>query len=982
MPPDTEADEEGVLFEIDGNAPLVLNDPERIWMIGSGAVDVFASHVTDGEPDGTRIHLFRATSPQILFGIRPNPLRMDMALLAVGLPGTRLVTLSRARLIRLTEVLGFSGEALNWIDTWVRQLSTAISRLMVPPRHVVLEPTGTIELAEDEVACCTKGSVWVRQLEGSLQFMDRIELVVTAGDEFFPVPQQAWVRARAASRLTVVDTDTWLRRDPDWSSLEAFHDAVLQCVIWNTDESVRAERARLRQKSAIERRAMQQAVARLASVLAPTAEAELARRGGMRHERAEPLVEACRLVVTPLGISPGSAAVDSVSLIRSADAVQEIARAWRIRMRKVVLREGWWRRDHGPILGFVDGPSADQRRPVALLPVAPHRYELVDPAEGTRTPVTAPVAASLAFFGYCCYRPLRARALSVRRLLQFGLKGCGRELVAVALTSVLGGLMMLATPIATGLIFDAVIPGSHRDQLFQLAGALLVAAIGMMMFQLTRSLAMLRIDGRMGASILAGVWDRLVSLPVGFFRKYSSGDLTNRAMGIDEIRRVLTSAILSSIVAGAFALLSFALLLAIDVRLAFLAGLLLLINFVVSVGAGYAQLRFQQRYYDVAGRIAGMVLEFVTGIAKLRAAGAEHRAFAVWAQSFADQKRIALASRSIGNGLAVFNSVFPIAISLLLFGVVSRYGGQAPSGTLSLSTGAFLAFYAALGQCASAVLDLSEDARAVLRTMPLYERTRPILEAEPEADVARADPGELSGAIEISHVSFRYRHDGPLILDDIGMPIKPGEFVALVGPSGAGKSTILRLLLGFEAPESGAIYYDGRDLAGLDRQAVRRQIGVVLQSGKLIPGDVLSNIIGSSALTIDDAWEAARRAGLDEDIKAMPMGMHTIIGEGGTTLSGGQRQRLMIARAIVSRPRVLLFDEATSALDNRTQAIVSRSLEELQATRIVIAHRLSTIRHADQICVVAGGRIVQRGTYADLMHERGPFALLARRQLA
>jgi ATP-binding cassette subfamily C protein len=271
---------------------------------------------------------------------------------------------------------------------------------------------------------------------------------------------------------------------------------------------------------------------------------------------------------------------------------------------------------------------------------------------------------------------------------------------------------------------------------------------------------------------------------------------------------------------------------------------------------------------------------------------------------------------------------------------------------------------------------------SLLVIVPTYERLRPILQAAPEVEAGQAEPGELGGAIDVDRVSFRYHADGPLVLDDVSLHFRPGEFVALVGPSGSGKSTLLRLLLGFEAPVAGAILYDGRDLATLDVRAVRRQIGTVLQSGRLMTGDIFSNIVGASTLTVDDAWEAARMAGLDADIRAMPMGMHSVIGEGLSTLSGGQRQRLLIARAIVSRPRIIFFDEATSALDNRTQEIVSRSLESLAATRVVIAHRLSTVVNADRIYVLQNGRVVESGTYRELMQRRGVFADLARRQIA
>jgi ABC-type bacteriocin/lantibiotic exporter with double-glycine peptidase domain len=326
----------------------------------------------------------------------------------------------------------------------------------------------------------------------------------------------------------------------------------------------------------------------------------------------------------------------------------------------------------------------------------------------------------------------------------------------------------------------------------------------------------------------------------------------------------------------------------------------------------------------------------------------------------------------------VFNVVFPTVASLLLFAAVAPRDGATGQ---PLSTAAFLAFYAAFTQFLLAGLQMSSALIHVLQVVPLYERAKPILETAPEVAADRAAPGKLEGHIELSHVSFRYRPDGPFVLDDVSLSARAGEFVAVVGPSGAGKSTVMRLILGFEVPESGSVCVDGKSLASLDVQAVRRQMGVVLQHGQVLPGSLCENIVGATTLKVDDAWAAARLAGLATDIEAMPMGMHTYVPEGGSTLSGGQRQRLLIARAVVGRPRILLFDEATSALDNLTQSQVAASLEALRATRIVIAHRLSTIERADRIYLVQGGRVVQSGTYGELIRQPGPFADLARRQL-
>jgi ATP-binding cassette subfamily C protein len=299
-----------------------------------------------------------------------------------------------------------------------------------------------------------------------------------------------------------------------------------------------------------------------------------------------------------------------------------------------------------------------------------------------------------------------------------------------------------------------------------------------------------------------------------------------------------------------------------------------------------------------------------------------------------------------------------------------------------LSTGAFLAFMAAFVQFSTGALELSSALISVLAVIPLYERAKPILTSLPEVVTTQTAPPELTGNIDIHHMSFRYRDEGPLVLRDLSLGIASGQFVALVGPSGSGKSTLFRLLLGFETPRSGAIYYDGQDLTDLDVQSVRRQIGVILQNSRLMTGSIFRNIVGDGTLTIDDAWEAARQAGLEEDLKTMPMGMHTVVSEGGGGLSGGQRQRLLIASAIVRKPRVLLFDEATSALDNRTQAIVSQSLKALNATRVVIAHRLSTVMHADRICVLDKGSLVESGSYDELMAQGGLFTQLAKRQLS
>jgi NHLM bacteriocin system ABC transporter ATP-binding protein len=440
----------------------------------------------------------------------------------------------------------------------------------------------------------------------------------------------------------------------------------------------------------------------------------------------------------------------------------------------------------------------------------------------------------------------------------------------------------------------------------------------------------------------------------------------------------VSGATVSAVLGGVFSLVNFALMFSYSPSLAWRASLLIALAVAITGVGSWIQLRHQRKVSAIQAKVSGVVLQLLSAVGKLRVAGAEVQAFAQWAQRFGEQRSIQFRVRRVATGMSSVQAAFPVIANGVLFASALPLLQEGEA----LRTGDFLAFLAAYASCQAALLGACTALLSTLTTVPLYEQARPILVTAPEVDEAKSDPGSLTGEIAIQRAHFRYSADGPLVLRDVNIHVKPGEFVAFVGPSGSGKSTMFRLLLGFEKLESGAIYYDGQDLNGLDVQAVRRQLGVVLQHGQLMSGDIYTNIAGSAQVSIEDAWEAARMAGFDEDVKAMPMGMHTVISEGGGSLSGGQRQRLMIARAIVQRPRILLFDEATSALDNRTQAIVSASLERLRVTRVVVAHRLSTIVKADRIVVIQRGQVVQEGRYDELMARPGLFAELARRQIA
>jgi NHLM bacteriocin system ABC transporter ATP-binding protein len=607
------------------------------------------------------------------------------------------------------------------------------------------------------------------------------------------------------------------------------------------------------------------------------------------------------------------------------------------------------------------------------------RADVFNPADQKATNLNGAVALSLSGFAHTFYRPLPDEKLSVSALLSYGLRDSKRELSTILLMGIGSGLLSLVVPVATGILFNSIIPGAQRNELLLMASFLLISTLAASMFSLTRSLATLRLEGKLGSSLQAALWDRLLRLPVPFFRGFSSGDLAERSLGIEYIIRMLTGSTLSTILSGFFSFFSFLLLFYYSWQLALVAGALTVVSLSVSVMTTGIQVRYQRRLLQLKGKISGMLLGFVDSIAKLRVSGSEPRLFAVWAREFAAQKTLSMQARSVSNALAIFDSAFPVISLGVIFAFATQLMGQ--PFLHSLSTGSFLAFMAAFIQFQTATLQLSATVESVIGIVPLYERAAPIFATEPEVRTASKSPGVLTGWIEINHLNFRYPQATPMVLRDVNISVKPGQFVAIVGHSGSGKSTLLRLLLGFGKPDSGALYFDGQDLAGLDIEAVRRQMGVVIQSARVVKGSIFENIAGSAPLTFDEAWDAARLAGMEEDIRQMPMAMHTLVSEGGGNLSGGQRQRLLIARAMAKKPRIFVLDEATSALDNVTQAKVTRSLDSFQATRIVVAHRLSTIVNADRIFVLEKGTVTQFGSYEELLKEDGLFRDLAMRQL-
>lgn len=967
-------EQEGVMKMVGGNTPFLLEGAENVWFIRSGKVEVFSVKVENGQAVGARQHFFTASAGELLFGMNLQKYGNGTGFLAVGFQGTELLHLPLCRLRALASSASAREELASLLDRWIIGLSCGISRDANPRTDRLLQAEAEVLLEDGKKARAQKGPLWISHLNGRALFIGMEELPPLPAGVAFPITQDTWLQALDNIRFQTLATAEALRQEFFWQGLEIFYQVLFLCEFFNTRLSKVDEFNRLRKKSDSDQVAREAVLKNLASIL------ERENIAAFENRFDQPLLEVCELVGRELGILIKAPPRLEDSSSKKIDPLTEIARASSVLVRRVILKDTWWKQDCGPLVAYYQA----NQQPVALIPPEPGKYELYDPLRREKILVNKEVAARLSPLAYVLYRPFPREKLSATAVLRFAVKGLKKDILLMMAMGLAAGLLAMVTPVATGIIIDAIIPGAERGQLLQLTALLIVAAVSSALFLIVRSLALLRVETRMDTVTQAAVWDRLLHLPVPFFRSFTAGDLADRANGISAMRRLVSGVTITSVLGGIFAVFNLALLFYYYWKLALVAIALTAVAMFVTLTVGYFQLRYQRKLMEIQGRISGKVLQFITGISKLKVSSSEGRAYNVWARAFTQQKKLAFRARTYQNIQEVFNAAFPVLASMIIFAMLLYFTKEAllEGEPPPLTTGQFLAFHAAFGVFVASALQLSSAALAILNVVPIYERTRPILQTLPEVDDNRSNPGELSGDIEISRLSFRYKKDGPLILNNVSLHIHPGEFVAIVGSSGSGKSTLLRLLLGFEQPDSGSLYYDGQDLARLDIQAVRQQIGVVLQNGKLMPGDIFHNIVGSSLLTLEDAWEAARMAGLDQDIRQMPMGMHTVISEGGSGFSGGQKQRLMIARAIVSKPRIIFFDEATSALDNRTQAIVSKSLEELQATRVVIAHRLSTIINAHKIFVLENGSVIQQGTYQELLSQPGAFAELAKRQLA
>ncbi len=912
----------------------------------TGYVDVFLQVRDDNGTDIGRRLIFSAGPGQLLAGASATNCR----LLAIPRDGA---TLSAPLNGPVDEQL------LNgWLSGLLHGLAILESwKGDVPLR---LNPGDQATLAGGRRVRAAQGIVWLRQEDGPPLRLGRAAIDEGILRQGFPVSRHTGLTAAGEARISAFSLQGYDIRDVR-ELAERAGEAIMSIrarMILDAEKDL-SERARQRTAAAYDK--FTAAVSSFGAVLG-------GHYTGLQGTTLQPLEKAIAIIARYHDHKPPPR-----SVIREGDlsehAIERSARSMRLRACSVRLSDGWWLRDGGHLLAFV----GKEGRPVILWRERRH-YVLIDPETGHRRRLNKKDIAETGRTAHVFYPVLEDKPVSMRRFLTFALKLCTRDSAEAFFLVLLAGILTMATPMVSAYIINTVVPSGDARLLAELAAALLVVLIALGAVRYTSEIAYLRIEGRTGNLARAALIDRIIRMPAHHIEAASTSSAAMQVDRLEGFRRSMVRLASSAITALLFSLFSIGVLFYFADIAALIVLVLMLALIAIVLWIGYRQYHALYEGERIQNNVNTTLYETIGNITVLRAFGVEMPAFAHWAESFIGFRHRIMNSRRIANRATVLIATYDLAITIIAFAVIGLIHGD------SVSSGGFLAFVGALGVVTSSGIQMAQAVMGVFHALPAARVARPLLQTPPQPLPMPGPEQAPGGKIEVSQIRHRYYPEGPLVLDGVSLSIEPQDYVAIVGPSGSGKSTLMRIMLGLETPESGTVYYDGQDITRHDMMALRRHIGTVMQEAGLFPGSILDNIRGGAQAGITQVWEAAEAAAIADEIRAMPMGLHTMITGPDGAISGGQAQRILIARALAGNPSILFFDEGTSALDRIRQQQVETTLADLAITRIVIAHRLDTVRHCDRIYVLDQGRIVQQGRFDELATTPGLFADLLHAQ--
>lgn len=968
--------EHGEVISLALGQGLCVHDPHSIFWIESGRVDLFAIQLYQEvastlikirEIEGKRYYLSTFESKDILLAFSDQSIA-DCHLFAVANVDTVIRKIPRHVVSKITQDSLVREEFDLRLGDYFLHFSNLLTTSPPENSHQVEQLDHVLHYSEGEILTISRtiylqlksGFLWLKVHEGTFALFEQDWLRLNAESGYYPCFHQSWLKCLSNAKVEAFDNSSIDYSEAAlWNGLQLFNQHVVELLVNQTEQITLKQVNKAKLKVEINDSNFKSAKKELNTVLSGKETLRSEVTHDLLFDTCQTIGDTIELKFNPLPMHKAPKNPEHY--------IYELCLQSNVFYREINLIGDWWKYDSGPLLAFY----ADTYQPVALIP-RDRKYYLVDRAKGTTTELNSEINNQLLRYGFMFYRnfPMKNR-ISGSDLLKFSAFKSTRSFLSILLFGLLIGCLNLFYPFFNNIIFEYVIPHSDHTLLIQVITGMLVIAISTQLFVIGRDYTVLKLEALNDHNLELGIWQRLLNLPIKFFRRYDLGDMIIRVFSINTIRKSLSGNVMRAFFNSFFAVLYLIPMFYYCFPLAIVGTIVVCVASLLNMWCVYADLKYAGPILEARGKVNGFVLQQLAAISKIRTAGAEKLSFVKWEKLFFPMKKLEWKTQKINIVSRMVNfaisSLSPFVIFAAALYIIQGH-------TSAITIGDFLAFLAAFTPFTLAVSDFSNILVELAPLFILWGRGKAILEEPLEIDQNKTDPEQLSGDVQLDHISFRYDPTTPLTLDNVSIHAKSGEFIAIIGPSGCGKSSLVKLLIGFEAPESGAIYYDGKELSTLDIGKVRRQLGIVLQSGTLLDGTIRENLTSKGFYSDEEIFRALKLSGFDDDLKRLPMGLSTILMEGGNTLSGGQKQRLLVARALITKPKVLIMDEATSALDNKTQDIVTRNLMQMNVTRIVIAHRLSTIRYADRIYVLEKGKIVDVGTYDELSKRKGIFA--------
>ncbi len=688
----------------------------------------------------------------------------------------------------------------------------------------------------------------------------------------------------------------------------------------------------------------------------------------LKKDSKNSLVDSINIICDILNIKITE--VDDINLKNQNKILDDMSKISGFKYRNFELEENWWNKDLGIFLGLNENNEY-----IVLISKENNTYECINTTKKIKYIVTKNNQHTIQRKGYYIYKSFENKEIKYSDIFKHSLSNLKlKNILNILIFGFISGILSAFIPVLMGYAIENQIVSRQVEQLFVIVVLIFSLGITGLLFNIIKSILTSKIEFKMDIKAQIALWDRLIKLPPSFFRKYTSGEIGKKVLSFYHIRMLLSNMISETFLTVIFSVFFLIVLFLYSTKLALVAILLTSINIFITILVAYFQFKIGYKKLMISDKLSGKILEIILSVSKIRLSGSENRAFEKTIEKYVDLKNKEILEKKIQIFNNIFIKIMGIVSSIIIFYLTFK--------SENLTTGSFIAFNSAFVSFQMLIVGLSESTLILSYVYSLLKNITPILKEIPETDEKKPSAGLIKGSIEFNHVFFKYETNANMVINDISFKINEGDYIGIVGASGSGKSTLLRLILGFEKINSGKIYIGQKDLDTIDIGSIRSQMGVVLQNSQLFSGNIFTNISGNNYdISEEEVWKACEQSGIKSDVESFPMGLNTYIADNSSTISGGQKQRILIARALVKKPKILLFDEATSALDNITQKIVTNTLKSLNCTRVVIAHRLSTVKECDKIIVLEKGNIIEMGSYNELIAKKGYFFDLVSRQL-